>query len=54
MVRLFLKQSILNSIEKLKDDDLITLNYLYLYRAMDVEQIMTAIYQVEVESESGR
>lgn len=54
VVRLFLKQSVLDSIEKLKDDDLITLNYLYLYRAMDIEQIMTAIYQVDTSIPSGK
>lgn len=49
-----MKKSVLQSIEKLKHDDLIVLNYLYLYRAMDVDQIMTHIYHVDYEKTAGK
>ena len=41
-----MKKSLLELSEKLKDEDLITLSHLYLYRAMDVEQIFNYIYKI--------
>lgn len=41
-----MKKSLLELSEKLKEEDLITLSHLYLYRAMDVEQIFDYIYKI--------
>ena len=49
-----MRKSIRDSIEILKDDDLITLYYLYFYRAMDVEQLMERIYHVDTSTSSGK
>lgn len=49
-----MKQALLKTIDKLKDEDLITLSYLYLYRAFDVEQIMENIYRVNTDTPAGK
>lgn len=49
-----MRKSVLNSIDILKDDDLITLSYLYFYRAMDVEQLMKRIYHVDTTTANGK
>ena len=41
-----MKKSLLELTELLKEEDLIALSHLYLYRAMDVEQIFNFIYKV--------
>lgn len=41
-----MKKSVLALTELLKEEDLIALSHLYLYRAMDVEQIFNYIYKV--------
>ena len=41
-------------LNNLKDDDLITLSYLYLYRAMNVEQLMRYVYKVDTSNPSGK
>ena len=50
----FMRKSILESINILKNDDLITLSYLYFYRAMEVEQLMKRIYHVNTKIASGK
>lgn len=49
-----MRKSVRDSIEILKDDDLVTLYYLYFYRAMDVEQLMKRIYHVDTSTSSGK
>lgn len=49
-----MKKSTLDTIEKLKPNDLVALNYLYLYRAMDIEQLMKEIYEVDTETAGGK
>ena len=45
-----MKKALIELMSKLKDDDLKALSYLYLYRAMDVDQIMTYVYGVGAET----
>ena len=45
-----MKKALIELMSKLKDDDLKALSYLYLHRAMDVDQIMTYVYGVGAET----
>lgn len=39
-----MKKALIELIDRLKEDDLKALSYLYLYRAMDVEQVMKYVW----------
>lgn len=50
-----MKKSLLTLLEKtLKDEDLLALSHLYLYRAMDIEQIFSYVYKVDSETASDK
>ena len=50
-----MKKSLLTLLEKtLKDEDLLALSHLYLYRAMDIEQIFSYVYQVDNDTASDK
>ena len=44
-----MKKSLIELLDKLNDDDLKALSYLYLYRAMDVNQLMVYVYRLNLE-----
>lgn len=49
-----MKKALIELIDRLKEDDLKALSYLYLYRAMDVEQVMKYVYLVDTETPAGK
>lgn len=49
-----MKKSLIELLGKLKDEDLVCLSHLYLYRAMDVNQIFDFVYKVEGETASDK
>lgn len=50
-----MKKTLITLLEKtLKEEDLLTLSHLYLYRAMDIEQIFSYIYNVGSDSSSDK
>lgn len=49
-----MKKSTIETLNRLKQEDLQALSYLYLYRAMDVEQLMESVYNVDTTTPSGK
>lgn len=49
-----LSKKVMASIDKLKEEDFTTLSHLYLYRAIDIEQLMRYVYDVDTSIPSGK
>lgn len=49
-----MRKGLIALIDKLKEDDLRALSYLYLYRAIDVEDLMKHVYKIDTEATSGK